>query len=284
MTFSGDWSEIRSRLDYGYHKNYIVERQLLQDNIINELLEMSTIHDINGATCTTPTRPWLIFTAGSMGAGKSYTVKKLMDADVFPMLAFVGVDPDVVRRYLPEYNDYVVTNPGEAGELTRKESGYIVEILTEAALREGKNVLVDGSLRDHEWYAGYIGRLRASYPNLRIAILHVTAPSTVVLDRARRRGDETGRYVPESLLRETLESVPKSVKILSPLVDYVAEFDNDGGIKYRLGGGEGGESISLDDTEREEWKAFKDNWMQVCKFVPKSKRGVKEPEKEAAVA
>jgi len=32
--------------------------------------------------------------------------------------------------------------------MTRKEAGYIVEILTLAALQAGENVLVDGSLRE----------------------------------------------------------------------------------------------------------------------------------------
>jgi predicted kinase len=237
---------------------------------------MSQIVDVNDQVCTTPTRPWLVFTAGSMGAGKSYTIKKLMEENLFPMLAFVGVDPDVVRRYLPEYEGYVQRSKADAGEFTRKESGFIVEILTEAALREGKNVLVDGSLRDHEWYTLYIARLRASYPNLRIAILHISAPPEVVYARARRRGDETGRYVPETLLQETLESVPRSVSILSPLVDYVAEFVNDSdGIRYKLGagggGGGGGAEVKLGEGG-EAWDKFHEVWMQTCKWVPKAAR------------
>ena len=102
-------------------------------------------------------------------------------------MAFVGVDPDVIRRYLPEFDSYVKESPLQAGEMTRKESGYIVEILTEAALREGKNVLVDGSLRDWEWYGKYFQRLRKDYPQLRIAILYVEAGKDVVLERARKR-------------------------------------------------------------------------------------------------
>ena len=98
LTFVGKYADIRSLLDYTYHKNYVPDRQALQDSIVDELLGMSTIHDINGKICTTPTRPWLIFTAGPMGAGKSFTIRSLMEAGVFPMLAFVGVDPDVVRK------------------------------------------------------------------------------------------------------------------------------------------------------------------------------------------
>ena len=37
-----------------------------------------------------------------MGAGKSYTMRKLVEKGRFPLLAFVNVDPDEIRRQLPE--------------------------------------------------------------------------------------------------------------------------------------------------------------------------------------
>ena len=112
---------IRKGLDYTYHKNYNLERQLLQDKIISSLIDSSHIVDVNGYHCTTPTQPWLVFTAGPMGAGKSWVIKRLMERGVFPLMAFVGVDPDVIRRYLPEWEEYVKTDPEGAGEMTRKE-------------------------------------------------------------------------------------------------------------------------------------------------------------------
>jgi predicted kinase len=119
-----------------------------------------------------------------MGAGKSFTMRKLVDDGRFPLLAFVIVDPDAIRRRLPEFPLYVDESAELAGELTRKESGFIAEILTFAGLLAGKNVLVDGSLRDHRWYQSYFERLRAEFSALRIAIIHVTAPRDAVFQRA----------------------------------------------------------------------------------------------------
>ena len=79
---------------------------------------------------------------------------------------------------------YIESNPEMAGEMTRKEAGFIAEILTLAALQAGKNVLQDGSLRDCEWYQLYFQRLRQEFPSLRQAILHVTAPKEAVFQRA----------------------------------------------------------------------------------------------------
>lgn len=119
-----------------------------------------------------------------MGAGKSYALRKIHDRGRFPLSAFVIVDPDEIRQLFPEYGLYVDQNPLKAGEMTRKEAGYIVEILTLAALQAGKNVLVDGSLRDSTWYTEYIESLRKQYSMLKIMILHIVAPREAIFARA----------------------------------------------------------------------------------------------------
>jgi len=253
----GPHAHIRRTLDYTYHSNYTKERQFLQDAIIEEFLEDVSIKDVNGDVCTTPTEPWIVFTAGAMGSGKSHTINELVKRGRFPLLAFVTVDPDEIRRRLPEFALYAEKAPKLAGELTRKESGYVSEILTLAALQAGKNVLVDGSLRDSAWYQTYFGRLREEYPNIKIAILHVVAPKKAVFQRAAERAKKTGRVVPKETLEMALEQVPKSVKILAPLTDYFCELDN---------------SPDADDieirTEGQDWAKFQSNWLQTCAWVP----------------
>jgi len=220
VSFHGPYASLRAMLDYTYHANYTPSRQALQDWIITTLLQ-SHSSDPNVAGQTTscvvshyhhqqqqqPHQPWIVFTAGAMGAGKSYTIRHLTQQGRFPLQHFVSVDPDEVRRYLPEFSWYIhrgsSTTAQLAGELTRKEAGYISELITLAALEEGKNVLVDGSLRDAAWYQVYFQRLREMYggagssgggsrsssrngstEGLRIGILHVTAPREAVWQRA----------------------------------------------------------------------------------------------------
>lgn len=50
----------------------------------------------------------------------------------------------------------------------------MAEILEETALLEGRNVLVDGSMRDGKWYASHITDLRKRFPRLRVAVIHVS--------------------------------------------------------------------------------------------------------------
>jgi hypothetical protein len=263
MNFYGPFAHLRKSLDYKYHRNYIRERQMLQDAIISETLNQAKVKDANsGEFCTTPTEPFLVFTAGAMGAGKSYTLKKIQPS--FPLSAFVIVDPDEIRQQFPEYSLYVEQNPLEAGEMTRKEAGYIVEILTLAALQAGKNVLVDGSLRDWEWYALYFKRLRKEYPSLKISILHVTAPKSAIFARAEARGQKTGRVVPRETLEMALEQVPKSVEILRDKVDYYCQLKNAPDV----------DEIEI-TTEDITWEDFEQTWKQTCAWIPKAKRGTK---------
>ena len=53
-----------------------------------------------------------------------------------------------------------VVTGDKAGLFTQKESGFIQEIAQEAALGANCNVWVDGSLRDHKWYAAMFADIR----------------------------------------------------------------------------------------------------------------------------
>lgn len=54
----------------------------------------------------------------------------------------------------------------------------------------------------------------------------VWAPEEEVLSRAVRRGLQTGRVIPPSVLRETIHAVPRSVEALAPLADYCVRINN----------------------------------------------------------
>jgi hypothetical protein len=65
-----------------------------------------------------------------MGAGKNHTMKWLNDSGLFPLDAFVNVDPDAIREKLPEIEGYNHHNPSTMGFLTQKEVGYITEVIS----------------------------------------------------------------------------------------------------------------------------------------------------------
>lgn len=221
----GMFASVRRHLDYGYHSHYEAPRTRLQDDIIESFLADHPVEK------DTNNDQWIIFTAGCMGAGKTYTVRELSKHDVFSFAlnSFVSVDPDEIRGKLPEFEVYKEKDPLHAGEFTGKEAGMLAEILTEEALNRGNNVIVDGSLKDAAWYKAYFESLRRKYPKLKLGIIHVTAPLEDILHRVEHRARTTGRRIPMDALMDSLEKVPKSVDELSHHVDFLLEVDNSSG-------------------------------------------------------
>merc|ERR1711953_1487719 len=102
------------------------------------------------------------------------------------------------------------------------------------ALRNRFDLIFDGSLRDSAWYIKFFEKLRDEFPGIRIIILHITADREEVLERAKRRGEQTGRVIPKDVLLESMEAVPRSVATLAPYADFVCRIHNSGSEEPRL--------------------------------------------------
>ncbi|CAE7223728.1 sol [Symbiodinium sp. CCMP2592] len=213
---SGLFADIRNRLDADYHGYYTERRQRLQDELLQDVL----------ASGLPDERPWIVYTAGAMGAGKSHVVRWLSRNDYFALPIFVQIDLDRFRTQLPEWLGYVARNSASAGALTHREAGYCAEIAQEAALQRCKHVWVDGSLHDAEWYASEFRRIRKEHPQYRIAIYHVVANWTTVQARVATRATHTGRVVPQDALQKSYHEVPQAVRQLRPFVDFYARIEN----------------------------------------------------------
>lgn len=210
--FTGPHAELRAFLDYTWHCRYSEARMEVQDKFIDEV---ATGH----GALRDGLLPWVVFSAGAMGSGKGYVVQWMHERCILPLGKFVTVDPDQIRSMSLEWPQYVKHNPDKAGDFTQKEAGHIAELLGYRALHDRRNVIIDGSLGNAEWYVDYFGRLREHFPGIRIMILHIVAHLDEVLKRAKERGIKTGRFVPESTLRACAAAVPESVQRLAPFTD-----------------------------------------------------------------
>lgn len=217
--YTGAFGHIRKRLDYDYHSNYRKERQWFHDGIIENFLM--------GEVCELPQHPWLILSCGAYGAGKHFTVHSLIESGRLPLLSFVHVDPDEIRRTLPEYSFFCDSAPEKVDMMTQKECGYMAETLTLAALQAGRNVILDGCLQDANWYRDYVKRLRTEFKGLKVGIIHVTADPKTVLRRASERATETERKIPEPVIKKALSGIPESVSIVAQEVDEVFRIRNE---------------------------------------------------------
>ncbi len=220
----GPYAAHRSALDYGWHGRYTAARQRLQDGIIARALAPP-----RAPRAPPPgVRPWLVHTAGAMGAGKSHALRCLAAAGAFPLACFVCVDPDEIKGALPEARAFVDAHRASAGTRLHKESLLVADVLTRAAMAQGRNVLVDGSMRNTRWHAAEWARLKATAPQYRVAVLLVTAPAGVVHARAARRAAHTGREIPADVIEDSIARAPESFAALRPLADFAAVIDSGG--------------------------------------------------------
>lgn len=213
----GEFADIRRKFDYSWHTNYSKERQEWQDHIIDAV-----------ARCQAPCgRPWLIFSCGAMGAGKTHVMNWLSKHNILPLEQLIHIDPDYFKRVMPEWDGYVAYDAGTAGTKCHKESGFMQEISQEVVLKAAQNVWIDGSLHDYVWYTSLIDDIRKKYPIYRIALFYVHCSNATVYERSARRGLDTGREIPHHLLTNAIHKTQKAVRILGPQVDLVVSIENE---------------------------------------------------------
>jgi hypothetical protein len=259
LAFYGPYAHLRRMLDYTYYSNYSKERQWLQDAIIEDMLDNVEDPDM----CITPTEPWLIFTVGARGAGKNHVIRSLVNSGRLPILSFVHVDPDTIRRRLPEFESYTKLNPTLVNDLTRKECGFMAELLLLAGLQNGRNVVFDSAMRNTEWFSSFIVTLKKRcakevfglLAHIKIAVLHITAPTKLILERAQMKSLETGRQIEENSILKSLEAIPPSLEVVKKLVDFYGEIYN----------GVDGYELVGDDLD---WDGFKRIFLQTCAWKP----------------
>ncbi|KNC74092.1 hypothetical protein SARC_13351 [Sphaeroforma arctica JP610] len=248
---------LRRNIDYTYHSHYKSNRRLLQNAIVSSLI-VSVVEDkiTPGVYCERPEGQWIVFTAGAMGAGKTHVLKWLWTEGFFPLHSFVQVSVDRIRTRLPEYHQYMNRNQESAGTNTNMESGYIAELLLGAAIMDGRNVIVDGSLKSWEWHKSTIQHLRRKYDKIQVGIIHIEASEKMVRQRAKEREQKTGRHIPYKTLLSAFDTVPDSVEKLRDSVDVVFTILND----------EQGQPPVL--TSGGDWNLFSETFEQACAWIP----------------
>lgn len=221
LRFPRTYATAREQLDYTYHPDMYRARLIFQDVVLSRC-------DLGADSAPMPgQRPWVVFTAGAMGVGKSFALLTLAKDGLFPLDAFTILDPDKLKSELPEIKGYSDFDSASAATKLHRESTMMTDVLFEHCLAARRNFLVDGSLRDVDWYMKLFARIRREQPEYQLAIFHITARKHTIINRAISRAEVSGRAVPMELLEASMEQVPRSVRALADLADVVADMAND---------------------------------------------------------
>jgi predicted ABC-type ATPase len=239
--FAAMYAEIRATMDYKYFPNYTLERQeQVQDAIIEKILAHKTTayveekdicewsHFLNAVKA-----PHIVFTTGCYGSGKSRLLKHLSNREGLNLSSFVFIDPDQIKRQLPEWSEYVKLDPVNAATKLHMESTFISLLAEKIALSQNRNIIVDGSLQNQAWYEEWFRTLKREY-NYTIGILRVYAVFETCVQRCTKRAKVTSRVIPFNRLVDIYTQCESSYMYLKKLVDWTVEYDNNSPIPHLL--------------------------------------------------
>lgn len=161
---------------------------------------------------------------GGPAAGKS-----TMEAQTPELSAgAVVLNADEIKAQLPEYSQRMAAGDPTAASYSHEESSFLTKAIQREAFNRRINVTLDGTGNSTpDSVRKKITAAKAA--GYQVAGFYVTASTDEAVRRANKRGEETGRFVPESVIRNTHRSVsqvlPEIAADLDSLVLYDTEHD-----------------------------------------------------------
>jgi Zeta toxin len=183
------------------------ERKKLHDEIVAFFLSE---RNRTPGTRAPGSKPIAVFTAGGAAVGKSTALEG--NPDALPPDA-VKIDPDEIKKWLPEYRDAVSARDKYAGTLAHEESSVLAKRIQAEAQRLGLNIVVDGAGDSgSDKFAGKLretahGNEAKGIPPYDVHVFFVDAPTELASARSVLRGSKTGRFMPLEMLRAQHNSV-----------------------------------------------------------------------------
>lgn len=161
-----------------------------------------------------------IMTMGGPGSGKSSMLRSVDESK------FVKVDPDDVRTKLPEYKqatsgDTVYRN---ASAMVHEEASDISKKILDKAIQNGQHVIVDGTGSSADSMIKKMKKLKDAGYHVHLMFAHLDNPDEA-MHRVASRAEKTGRYVPESFVRDAYNKIPKNFEKVAREAHSFAVFD-----------------------------------------------------------
>ena len=189
---------------------FTAERQQLHDDIVR-----------NFTVKIPKTNDRIVFMlGGGPAAGKSTMLKSKSLNVPAPGVEAVEVNPDLVKERLHEYQTRVDAGDVDAARYVHEESSYLAKRIHKAALERGQAVVHDGVGVSYERVVkqakamGYVVKGYYAFvdPDLAVA-------------RAVARGKKTGRFVPETYIRERHRKVSQIFEDAARVLENIELYD-----------------------------------------------------------
>lgn len=199
------------------------ERQALHDKLVSDALRGTTPVD----------NPVLNMTGGGPASGKSTMLESGLIKD-FPDNSVI-IDADHIKERMPDYHAMLRSDPRRAAAYVHTESSLVGDRVRAAARAGSRNVIYDTTGdSDIDSLTGKVTRFReAGYT---IKAYYASLRTDLAVQLADARGQQTGRYVPEHVVRGTHARVSDTLPqaFARNLFDYGVLYDTNIHNKPRL--------------------------------------------------
>jgi predicted ABC-type ATPase len=199
-----------TKVQNSHDGKYFPERKKLHDQIIAHFFEKKK--------CVRRDNPIAILTGGPPGSGKTTFLKNYAPWILSDQI--YHIDADEVRAMIPEYK-------GWNGDSTHLETKDIVDELIN---RIGKpcryDLIYDGTMNKSHRYIPIIQNLRKL--GYKIYVIYITVPKEMSIERAMKRYQKSGRYVPIEAINEVFDNGLNAFEEVSALSDGYVLVDNSG--------------------------------------------------------
>jgi predicted ABC-type ATPase len=188
-----------------------------------------------------------VFMSGGPASGKTSLLKKQFgEAE-----GFAVVDPDRIKAYDPVMEIGVALGMRKAAALAHENSSRLSKELYAAARDQGFNVLMDGTGANAGKYIGQMQELKGKGYTVTLLAQHV--PEEVGVQRAVKRAERTGRYVPAEFIQHAYEVIPGNFERIALEADRATLNDGQSNqviMQYQGGRLTGGDRKRMTDYRR----------------------------------
>jgi predicted ABC-type ATPase len=146
--------------------------------------------------------------------------------NAYPANQFVHLDSDALKEHIPEYRVAVKWRAKNAAKMAHEESIHIMQQLREKTIAAKKNLVMDGSGRHLDSYLRMINDLKKA--GYHVKVVMADNDEKIALDRAKKRGGESGRWVPEHVFSDSYNAVPKHFQHIANAADEFELWDTRG--------------------------------------------------------
>lgn len=204
-----------SKAHKGADGEYTEERKALHSEIASGFLN-------NAEPVPANMKPVAVIMMGGPGSGKSSTTQGMSFDN------FVSVDPDAVKKQIPEYNEGVEGRALNAAFMAHDESSDIAGQIREQAIADNKNVLLDGTGKDGPKMKAQVKALAEKGYHIKLIMPHIDVNEGK--RRAAARAKTSGRWVPMEVLDQAYGAIPTNFHEISamPEVNEANLYDNMG--------------------------------------------------------